>query len=172
MNVDCEKHLTFLPAIRTTESVLQYVRFCLPLYSLLSILCPHLLFPQRKSPSNFLEIHYAEKFGTRDKQLSLKPHFSKMLCIIQFETTSWERDVGHFFRHPQATLLKTSFNISKLQSGVRYVCMDSVPFILYMWAWENSKFKHPKVMFSYILWLHFFLYSFFILKYSWLAMLF
>lgn len=131
-----------------------FCQFCAPISSFL----------RGNPPVIFLEIHYAEKFGTRDKQLSLKPHFSKMLRIIQFETTSWERDVGCFFRHPQATLLKTWFNISKLQSGVRCVCMNIVPFILYMWAWENSTFKHPKVMFSYILWLYFFLYSFFILS--------
>lgn len=76
---------------------------------------------------------------------------------LPFEPTSWDRDLGHFSRHLQATHVKKASNVSKLQSAVRCIHMNTAPFILYMLTWENKKFKHPKVTFPCILWLHFFL---------------
>lgn len=74
---------------------------------------------------------------------SFKPHFLKTLWIIQLAATSWERAPGHFSRHPQATLLNKSFNMSKFQSQVRPTGMDIALFILYVLA-EKRMFRHPR----------------------------
>lgn len=136
------------------------MRVCLPLYSFLSILCPYLLFPQGKSPSNFLEIHYAEKFGAKDKQLSFKPHFLRRYAFYSLRLLA-EKETCTTFSDIHRLPLWTS-HLTSLNSNTGwdvYVWILWL-FILYVLAWENNEFKHLKATLPHILWLHFFLYSY------------
>lgn len=151
----------------TTESVLQCVRVCLPLYSdfyQFSTPIPSSFIGN--PPVIFLELHYAGKFGAKDKQLSFKPHFLRCNALYSLRLLAErERERERPGPHFQTSRLflkkkKKSANISQFRLGVRCAHVAVAPFILNMWAWENNKFKHPEDTFPYILWLPFSLYSY------------